>query len=155
MWFINIHGITVHGLAHHDIVVVIVARDLLESASGTGLELSDGLGGGLLLLKLLEDLLDVGLQVRSEVLLGGLKTILLLQPHETELVLNVVDHGGLALTTLLLGILSGRVGTLESEVLVLALKVLAAVGLEKNRAVLSGGNLEGGGAELISGNNVL
>jgi hypothetical protein len=66
-----------------------------------------------------------------------------------------VDHGGLALTTLLLGILSGRVGTLKSEVLVLALKVLAAVGLEKNGAVLSGGNLEGGGAELISGNNVL
>jgi hypothetical protein len=66
-----------------------------------------------------------------------------------------VDHGGLALTTLLLGILGGGVGTLESEVLVLALEVLAAVGLEKDRAVLGGGNLEGGGAELISGKNVL
>lgn len=55
----NLHGITVHGLAHEDIVVVVVAGDLLDGTGGTTLELSNGIGAGASLLQLLEDLLDV------------------------------------------------------------------------------------------------
>lgn len=54
-----IHGVTVHGLAHQDIVVVVVGRDLLDGAGGVGFELGDGVLVALLLQRL-EDLLDVG-----------------------------------------------------------------------------------------------
>lgn len=90
-----------------------------------------------------------------ESILGGLETLLGLEPDKTELVLNVVDHDGLTLTTSLLGLLSGRVGTLELEVLVTLLEVLAAVGLPEDRAVLGGGDLEGIGENLVSGDDVL
>lgn len=60
----DIHGITVHGLAHENIIVVPVGKDLLHSASGLGLPhllslcrirgLSE-LGGGILV-----ELLKVG-----------------------------------------------------------------------------------------------
>lgn len=56
----NIHGITVHGLAHQDIVVVIVGKDLLHGGGGTGLELANALLGDTVLLHLLHDLLEVG-----------------------------------------------------------------------------------------------
>lgn len=55
----DVHGIAVHGLAHQDIVVVVVGGDLLESDGSALLELIDGLGGGTGLLKLLENLLNV------------------------------------------------------------------------------------------------
>lgn len=90
-----------------------------------------------------------------ESILGGLEALLGLEPDKTELVLNVVDHDGLTLTTSLLGILSGGVGTLELEVLVTLLEVLAAVGLPEDRAVLGGGDLEGIGENLVSGDDVL
>lgn len=60
----NIHGITVHGLAHEDIVVVVVAGDLLDGTGGTTLELSNGLGAGVRLLELGENLLDVAYNER-------------------------------------------------------------------------------------------
>jgi hypothetical protein len=53
------HGITVHGGAHEDIVVVVVGNDLLHGNRGVLLELIDGLGAGAGLLELLEDLLQV------------------------------------------------------------------------------------------------
>lgn len=56
----DIHSITIHGLAHEDIVVVVVAKDLLDGGGGVGLELVDGGLIGALLLELLEDLLHVG-----------------------------------------------------------------------------------------------
>jgi len=93
--------------------------------------------------------------VSLESILGGLEALLGLEPDKTELVLNVVDHDGLTLTTSLLGILSGGVGTLELEVLVTLLEVLAAVGLPEDRAVLGGGDLEGIGENLVSGDDVL
>jgi hypothetical protein len=52
------------------------------------------------------------------VLLGGLGALLSLEPDQTELVLDIVDHDGLTLATfILVSILSGGVGTLELEVL--------------------------------------
>jgi hypothetical protein len=66
-----------------------------------------------------------------------------------------VDHDGLTLTTLLLGILGGGIGTLESEVLVLLLQVLAAVSLPQDVAVLGGNEVEGIGDELVTGDNIL
>jgi hypothetical protein len=56
----NIHSVTVHGMAHKDIVVVIVAKDLLDRGGGTLLESIDLLLGSTLLLKLGENLLHVG-----------------------------------------------------------------------------------------------
>jgi hypothetical protein len=53
------HGITVHGGAHEDIVVVVVGNDLLHGDGGVLLELVDALGAGASLLELLEDLLEV------------------------------------------------------------------------------------------------
>jgi hypothetical protein len=93
--------------------------------------------------------------VRLVVFLGGLETLLGLEPDETELVLDIVDHDGLTLTTLLLGVLGGGVGTLESKVLVLLLQVLAAVSLPQDVAVLGGNEVEGIGDELVTGDNIL
>lgn len=93
--------------------------------------------------------------MRLVAVLGGLETLLGLEPDETELVLNVVNHDGLTLTTLLLGVLGGGVGTLESKVLVLLLQVLAAVSLPQDVAVLAGNELEGIGDELVIGDNIL
>lgn len=90
-----------------------------------------------------------------ETILRRLEAILGLEPDETELVLNIVDHSGLTLTTLLIAILSGGVGTLELEVLVGLLEVLAAVGLPENGAVRVGSDLEGVGENLVSGDDVL
>lgn len=70
-----------------------------------------------------------------KVLFGGLVAFLGLQPFELELLFNVVDHDGLAFTTAILAPLSGRVGTLELEVLILVLQVLLAVALPEDAAV--------------------
>lgn len=56
----NVHGITVSGGTHENIVVVIVTHELLDSSGSTLLELLDRLGGSVLLLELVEDLLHVG-----------------------------------------------------------------------------------------------
>ena len=56
----NVHGITVSGGTHENIVVVIVTHELLDSSGSTLLELLDRLGGSVLLLKLVEDLFHVG-----------------------------------------------------------------------------------------------
>lgn len=91
-----------------------------------------------------------------EVLLGRLEAILWLEPDETELVLDIVDHGGLSFTTLIIGaILGGGVGTLQLEVLVTALQVLAAVALPEDVEILVGHKLEGIGDDLVAGNHVL
>lgn len=87
--------------------------------------------------------------------LGGLRAILSLKPDQTELVLDIVDHGGLALATFLVGVLSGGVGTLELEVLVGTLQVLAAVTLPKDIEVLVGDKVKGIGDDLVTGNDVL
>lgn len=56
----NVHGITVSGGTHENIVVVIVTHEFLDSSGSTLLELLDRLGGSVLLLKLVEDLFHVG-----------------------------------------------------------------------------------------------
>lgn len=94
------------------------------------------------------------LQVGLEGVLGGLETLLGLEPDKTELVLNVVDHDGLTLTTgIITTVLSGGVGTLELEVLVLPLEVLAAVALVEDLVDLL--QLEGVGENLVSRNDIL
>jgi hypothetical protein len=95
------------------------------------------------------------LQVRFEGILGRLEALLGLEPDEAELVLNIVDHDGLIITTIVSSVLSGGVGTGELEVLVLLLEVLAAVGLPEDGAVLGGSDLEGVGENLVSGDDVL
>lgn len=92
--------------------------------------------------------------MRLVVVLGGLHALLGLEPDETELVLDVVDHDLLALTTgILLLVLSRGVGTLELEVLVLVLGVLAAVSLPEDTVDLV--DLEGVGEKLVTGDDVL
>lgn len=93
--------------------------------------------------------------MRLEGILGRLEALLGLEPDEAELVLDIVDHDGLIITTLLTGLLSGGVGTSELEVLVLLLEVLAAVGLPEDGAVLGGRDLEGVGENLVTGDDVL
>lgn len=56
----NVHGAAVHGLTHEHVVVVVVAEDLLDGASGTSLEGLDGLVAGAFLLQLVVDALHVG-----------------------------------------------------------------------------------------------
>jgi hypothetical protein len=90
------------------------------------------------------------------VLLGGLGALLSLEPDQTELVLDIVDHDGLTLATfILVSILSGGVGTLELEVLAATLQVLAAVTFPKDIEILVGNKLEGIGDDLVTGNDVL
>jgi hypothetical protein len=91
--------------------------------------------------------------VSLEGILGGLHALLGLEPDKTELVLNVVDHDLLALTTLLITTLSGRVGTLELEVFVGLLEVLLAVALVEDTVDLL--DLEGVRENLVSGNDIL
>jgi hypothetical protein len=93
--------------------------------------------------------------VRLEGILGGLEALLGLEPDEAELVLDIVDHDGLIITTLVAGLLGGGVGTGELEVLVLLLEVLAAVSLPEDGAVLGGSDLEGVGENLVTGDDVL
>lgn len=169
----DIHSVTVHGLAHENVVVVVVTEDLLNSGGGTGLELIDLLLRGTLLGKLGEDLLHVDLNIVSkdpriahmrsydeltlevllEGILGRLHALLGLEPDELELIFDVVDHDGLTLTTLIVGLLSRGIGTLKLEVLVLALEVLLAVALPEDGAGLL--DLEGIGEELVAGDEVL
>jgi hypothetical protein len=96
------------------------------------------------------------LEVGLVVLLGGLRALLSLEPDQTELVLDIVDHDGLTLATFLFSsLLSGGVGTLELEVLAGTLHVLAAVTLPKEIELLVGDKLEGIGDDLVTGNDVL
>lgn len=96
------------------------------------------------------------LEVGLEGILGGLHALLGLEPDETELVLNVVDHDGLTLTTgIVITALSGGVGTLELEVLVLLLEVLAAVAGPEELAVTVLLDLEGVGENLVTGDDIL
>lgn len=68
-----------------------------------------------------------------EGILGGLGTVLGFEPNETELVLNVVNHNLTTFsTTLIIATLSGRVSSLELELLVRLLEVLPAVALVEN-----------------------
>lgn len=90
--------------------------------------------------------------MRLEGILGGLHALLGLEPDETELVLNVVDHDGLTLTTTFLSLLGRGVGTLELDILVLALHVLLAVALPQDTVLL---DVEGVGENLVSGDKVL
>lgn len=95
------------------------------------------------------------LQVGLEGILGGLEALLGLEPDEAELVLDIVDHDGLIITTIFTSLLGGGVGTSELKVLVLLLEVLAAVGLPEDGAVLGRGDLEGVRENLVSGDDVL
>lgn len=89
-------------------------------------------------------------------LLRGLRALLSLEPDQTELVLDIVDHDGLTLATFLISsLLSGGVGTLELEVLAGTLHVLAAVTLPKDIEILVGNKVEGVGDDLVTGNDVL
>jgi hypothetical protein len=56
----DVHAVGVHGLVHEDIVVVVVAEDLLDGGSSAGLEFLDGVIRGTLFLELVVDGLDVG-----------------------------------------------------------------------------------------------
>lgn len=87
--------------------------------------------------------------------LGRLEALLGLQPDQTELVLDIVDHHGLTLTSILLSILSRGIGTSELEILADLLHVLAAVSLPEDGAVCGGLDVEGVRENLISGDSVL
>lgn len=94
--------------------------------------------------------------MRLEGVLGGLEALLGLQPNKTELVLDVVNHDSLAITTLVvITTLSGGIGTLELKLLVRLLQVLAAVGLPEDGAVSSRLNVEGVREDLVTGDDVL
>ena len=94
------------------------------------------------------------LQVRLESVLGRLHALLDLEPVKTELVLDVVDHDLVTLTTgIIIATLSGGVGTLELEVLVLLLQVLAAVALVED--TVNGLDVEGIGENLVTGDDIL
>lgn len=93
------------------------------------------------------------LEVGLEGILGGLEALLGLEPDKAELVLDVVDHDGLTLTTFLLTALGGGVGTLELEVLVGLLHVLAAVALVED--IILQLDVVGVGEDLVTGDDVL
>lgn len=96
------------------------------------------------------------LEVTLEGILGGLQALLGLEPVETELVLDVVDHDGLTLTTgIIITALSGGVGTLELEVLVALLEVLAAVAGPEELALGVLLDLVGVGENLVAGDDIL
>ena len=56
----NIHGITIRGLAHENIVVVVVGKNFLDCIRSAGLELINRLLRCSLLLELLKDIFDIG-----------------------------------------------------------------------------------------------
>lgn len=56
----HVHTIGVHRLVHEDIVVVVVAKDLLDGGGGTGLEFLDGFFGSALFLEFVVDGFDIG-----------------------------------------------------------------------------------------------
>lgn len=94
------------------------------------------------------------LEVRLEGILGRLHALLGLEPDEAELILDIVDHDGLTLTTLIVsGVLSGRVGTLQLEILAALLEVLAAVALVEDSVNLL--DVEGIGEDLVPGHDIL
>jgi hypothetical protein len=94
------------------------------------------------------------LQVTLEGILGGLGTVLGLEPDETELVLNVVNHNLTTFsTTLIIATLSGRVGSLELEVLVRLLEVLPAVALVEN--TVDGLDVVGVREDLVTRDDIL
>ena len=96
------------------------------------------------------------LEVTLEGILGGLQALLGLEPVKTELVLDVVDHDGLTLTTgIIITALSGGVGTLELEVLVALLEVLAAVAGPEELALGVLLDLVGVGENLVAGDDIL
>lgn len=91
--------------------------------------------------------------MRLEGILGGLHALLSLEPDETELVLDVVDHDlGTVATFFIITTLGGRVGALELEVLG-SFEVFAAVGGPEDGAVFD--DLEGVGDDLVAGDDVL
>lgn len=89
-----------------------------------------------------------------ESILGRLHALLLLEPDETELVLDVVDHllRTFGVAAIVIFTLGRGVGTLELEGL-LPLDVLAAVGLPQDTVDLL--DVEGVGEQLVSGEDVL
>jgi hypothetical protein len=92
--------------------------------------------------------------VALEGILGRLHALLGLQPNETELILNVVNHDLLTLTAgIVITTLSGGVSTLELDVLVLPLEVLAAVALVEDTVDLL--DLEVVGENLVSRDDIL
>lgn len=84
--------------------------------------------------------------------LRRLHALLGLEPDQIELILDIVDHDGLVITTLVAALLGGRVGALQLEVLVLLLEELPAVTLPEEAILL---DLVGVGEEFVSGDNVL
>jgi hypothetical protein len=56
----DVHAVGVHGLVHENIIVVVVAKDLLDGGGSATLEFLDGLLRGTLFLELVVDTLDVG-----------------------------------------------------------------------------------------------
>jgi hypothetical protein len=92
--------------------------------------------------------------VALEGILGRLHALLGLQPNETELILNVVNHDLLTLTAgIVITTLSRGVSTLELDVLVLPLEVLAAVALVEDTVDLL--DLEVVGENLVSRDDIL
>jgi hypothetical protein len=91
--------------------------------------------------------------VRLERILGRLHALLSLEPDETELVLDVVDHDlGTLATFFFLTTFGGRVGALELEVFG-SFEVFAAVGGPEDGAVFD--DLEGVGDDFIASDDVL
>lgn len=89
-----------------------------------------------------------------EGILGRLHALLGLQPNETELILNVVNHDLLTITAgIIVTLLSGGVSTLKLDVLVLPLEVLAAVALVEDTVNLL--DLEVVGENLVSRDDIL
>jgi hypothetical protein len=92
--------------------------------------------------------------VALEGILGRLHALLGLQPNETELILNVVNHDLLTITAgIIVTLLSGGVSTLKLDVLVLPLEVLAAVALVEDTVNLL--DLEVVGENLVSRDDIL
>jgi hypothetical protein len=92
--------------------------------------------------------------VALELVLGRLQALLGLEPDQTELVLDVVNHDRLTLTTgVVILTLSGGVSTLELEVLIGLLEVLAAVALVEDTVDLL--DVVGVGENLVVRDDIL
>ena len=91
--------------------------------------------------------------MRLEGILGGLHALLSLEPDETELVLDIVDHDLATLATFfIVTTFGGRVGAFELEVFG-SFEVFAAVGGPEDGAVFD--DLEGVGDDLVTGDDIL